>query len=77
MLWFTSFKIAIYSQLRSDRVVHATLNFWLTLTKPEVYDLGFLVESAGSNPVATAPRFRIEWSSLSGAMLTFEFSQAW
>jgi hypothetical protein len=28
----------------------------------------FLVESAANDPVAKAPRFCIEWSSLNGAM---------
>jgi hypothetical protein len=39
----------------SDRVVHATLNCWLTLTKPAGCASVFLIESAGTNPVAKAP----------------------
>jgi len=49
-------------------------NQWRTVTVVKDYALVFLVESAGNDPVAKAPRFCIEWSSLNGAMLRFEFS---
>ena len=52
----------------SDRVVHATLNYWLTFTKQEDYAFVFLVESAGNDPVAKRKRLRNDLATLNASI---------
>ena len=60
----------------SDRVVLATLDFRLTLTKPDGCTLVFLVEAAGTDPVAKAPGSVLNDLPKCGAMGKFEFSHS-